>query len=106
MKTEAQNSHNIYNGITKRFEIALLSRLRTGHCSLNQYLYRFHHEESPECSCSSGAIETAEHFLIHCLKYDKERSKLIKNVGIGRMWIEKLLGYPKFIKLTLDYMKE
>jgi len=105
-KTKAQNSHKIYNGITKRFEIALLSRLRTGHCSLNQYLHRFHHEESPECSCGSGAIETVEHFLIHCPKYDKERSKLIKNVGVGGMWIEKLLGYPKFIKLTLDYVKE
>jgi hypothetical protein len=105
-KTKAQNSHKIYNGITKRFEIALLSRLRTGHCSLNQYLHRFHHEESPECSCGSGAIETVEHFLIHCPKYDKERSKLIMNVGVGGIWIEKLLGYPKFIKLTLDYVKE
>ena len=105
-KSEAQNSYKIYNSITKRSEIALLSRLRTGHCSLNQYLHRFHHEDSPECSCGSGAIETVEHFLIHCPKYDKERSKLIKNVGVGGMWIEKLLGYSKFIKFTLEYVKE
>ena len=101
-KSEAQNSYKIYNSITKRSEIAMLSRLRTGHCSLNQYLHRFHHEESPECSCGSGASETVEHFLLHCPKYDKERDKLIKNVGVGGMWIEKLLGYPKFIKFTLD----
>jgi len=44
--------------------------------------------------------------LIHCPKYDKERSKLIKNVGVGGMWIEKLLGNLKFIKFTLDYVKE
>jgi len=104
-KMEAQNSYKIYNGI-KRSEVSQLSRLRTGHCSLNQYLHRFHHEESPECPCSSGAIETVEHFLIHCPKYDKERSKLIKNVGVGGMWIEKLLGNPKFIEFTLDYVKE
>ena len=35
MKSEAQNSYKIYNCITKRSEITLLSRLRTGHCSLN-----------------------------------------------------------------------
>ena len=104
-KIEAQNSHKIYDGI-KRSDVAQLSRLRTGHCSLNQYLHRFHYEESPECSCGSGAIETVEHFLIHCPKYDKERSKLIKNVGVGGMWMEKLLGHPKFIKFTLDYVKE
>ena len=105
-KTEAQNSYKIYNGITNRSDVALLSRLRTGHCSLNEYLHRFHHEDSPECSCGSGAIETVEHFLVHCPKYDKERAKLIKNVGVGGMWIEKLLSYPKFIQFTLDYVKE
>jgi len=36
-------------------------------------------------------------------KYDKERSpKLINNVGVGGMWIEKLLGYLMCIKFTLD----
>jgi hypothetical protein len=44
--------------------------------------------------------------LIHCPKYDKERAKLIKNVGAGGMWIERLLGHPKIIKFTLDYVKE
>ena len=103
---EAQNAYKLYNSINKRSDIAtVLSRLRTGHSSLNQYLHRFHHEDSPECTCGSGALETVEHFLIHCPKYDKERSKLIKNVGVGGMW-RKLLGYPKFIKFTLDYVKE
>src|SRR5271155_1547288 len=32
-----------------------LARLRTGHCSLNQYLHRFGIEESPLCSCGNGA---------------------------------------------------
>ncbi len=41
--------------------------------------------------------------MIHFPKYDKERSKLIKNVGVGGMWTEKLLNYAKFFKFTLDY---
>jgi ribonuclease HI len=106
-ETEAQNAHKLYNIIDKRPDIAMLSRLRTGHCFLNQYLHRFHHEDSPECTCGSGAPETVEHFLIHCPKYDKERAKLIKNVGgAGGMWIERLLGHPKIIKFTLEYVKE
>jgi ribonuclease HI len=106
-ETEAQNAHKLYNIIDKRPDIAMLSRLRTGHCFLNQYLHRFHHEDSPECTCGSGALETVEHFLIHCPKYDKERAKLIKNVGgAGGMWIERLLGHPKIIKFTLEYVKE
>jgi hypothetical protein len=64
-KSEAQNTYKICRSIIKRPEIALLSRLRTGHCALNQYLHRFHHQESPECSCGSGAIETVDHYLIH-----------------------------------------
>ena len=75
---QAQNTYKIYNSITKRYDIATLSRLRTGHCSLNQYLHQFHHEDSPECTCGSGTLKTVEHFLIHCPKYDKERSKLSK----------------------------
>src|SRR5271155_6284529 len=72
MKTEseAQHTYKLYDSIAKRSDIAMLSRLRTGHCSLNQYLHRFHHEDSPECTCGSGAPETVEHFLIHCPKYD------------------------------------
>ena len=102
-KSEAQNSYKIYNSITKWSEIALLSTLHIGHCSLN---HRFHHEDSLECSCGSSAIETVEHFLIYCPKYHKERSKLIKNIGVGGIWLKKLLGYSKFIKFTLEYVKE
>jgi hypothetical protein len=72
----------------------------------NQYLRRFNIEETPLCSCGNGAEETAEHFLIHCPLYDKERAKLMKKVGIGGMWVEKLLGYPKFIPFTLHFVEE
>jgi hypothetical protein len=31
--------------------------------------------------------------------------ELVKKVGIGGMWIEKLLGYPNLVKHTLEYIK-
>jgi hypothetical protein len=58
------------------------------------------------CDCSSGAIETVEHYLLHCPKYERQRAKLMKKAGIGGMWIEKLLGYPEIIRHTLEYVKE
>lgn len=97
----------LYNAITlTRHEAAQLARLRTGHCSLNQYLHRFGHVESPMCECGSGAIENVEHFLIHCPRYDMHRARLVRKVGVGGMWMEKLLGYQSLIPHTLEYVRE
>jgi hypothetical protein len=95
----------LYNGITSRSRISQIARLRTGHCSLNQYLHRFNIEESPLCECGSGSIENVEHYLLICSRYDRQRAQLINKAGIGSMWIEKLLGYPKLIKHTLEYVE-
>ena len=94
----------LYGAIPTRQEAAWIIRLRTGHCSLNQYLHRFNIEDDPKCSCRD-AIETVAHYLLRCGNYDKEREKLRKEVGIGSMRVEKLLGYPKLIKHTLEYIK-
>ena len=101
-----QESKKLYNTITNRTSLAQLARLRTGHCSLNQYLHRFGIEESPLCECGNGAIENVEHYLLHCPRYDRQRSKLRNKVGIGGMRTEKLLSYPEFINFTLRYVKE
>jgi len=50
------------------------------------------------CECDSEVIETVDHYLINCPKYDRQRHKLIKNVGIGGMWVEKLLGDTSRVK--------
>src|SRR5436190_5448207 len=98
-------SVKLYSAITKRAQIPQLARLRTGHCSLNQYLHRFHIEESPLCECGDGAIENVEHYLLICSRYDRERAKLMKQVGFRGMWTEKLLEDPDIIHHTLEYMK-
>ena len=44
----------LYNGILNRSAIAALTRLQTGHCGLNHYLYRFRLAETPYCPCGKG----------------------------------------------------
>ena len=106
-RPRVESSPKLYNSITTHQKIATLARLRTGHCSLNQYLYRIGVEESPRCAqCTNGGIEDVQHFLLQCSKYDRERAELIKNVGIGGMEVEKLLGDPDFITHTLDFVEK
>ena len=90
-----------------RQQVSRLVSMRTGHCSLNDYLHRFHigNSESPLCDCGSGRRETVAHFLLECTRYDQQRAQLAKKVGIGGMWMEKLLGYPKLITHTLEYIE-
>src|SRR5271170_3543600 len=76
-----QPSTHIYNQLgNKRRQIAWIARLRTGHCSLNQYLERFNIIDDANCDCGQGK-ETVKHFLLICSKYEKERDKLRKEVG-------------------------
>ena len=106
-RLRVESGPKLYNSITNRSKMATLARLRTGHCSLNQYLYRIGVEESPRCAqCATGGIEDVEHFLLRCSKYDRERAVLIKKVGIGGMEAEKLLGDPDFIMYALDFVKK
>ena len=92
-----------YNKLTSRRAAATLAQLRTGHCSLNYYLHRFKLVDTPHCSCKHGK-ETVEHYLLECRLYAEQRKKLRKNVGAGRMKIEKLLGSKELAKHTIEFV--
>ena len=93
----------LYSTIPNRRTVATLVRLHTARCSLNHYLHRFKIKDSPYCDCGYGK-ETVEHYLLECRKYNEQRKTLRKEVGPGRMRTEKLLGYPKLIKHTMQYV--
>jgi ribonuclease HI len=105
-KRHTQKGIKLYKAINTRHDVAQLARLRTGHCSLNQYLFRFGHADSPYCDCDNQTIETVQHYLLQCPRYEIQRARLVTKVGIGGMWIEKLLGYPELIEHTLEYVKK
>jgi hypothetical protein len=96
---------SLYNEIANRNVAAIIAQLRTGHCGLNRYLHRFNITNSPHCQCGYGK-ETAERYLLECRKYRDQMKKLRREAGTGKMRMEILLGDPKAIKHTLEYMKE
>ena len=95
----------LYAKITSCHKLTWLSRLRTGHTDLNNYVHRFRLVDDANCGCGNGA-ETVKHYLLTCLNYKQERDKLRKETQIQGMRIENLLGDPNIIHSTLDYIGE
>jgi hypothetical protein len=56
----------------KRREADILAQLRTGMARINSYLHRIGAAESGTCDCGQ-AVETIEHFLFRCTKWDALR---------------------------------
>jgi hypothetical protein len=104
-RPHVESGPKLYNQISGRKQLAVLVRLRTQHCGLNQYLHRFNIRDDPQCPCGEG-IETVEHFLLLCNIYEIDRESLRKEVGAGGMKVEKLLGHPKKIKHTLGFVRD
>jgi hypothetical protein len=72
---------------------------------MHNYLHGFRIKNSSLCLCESGAIETVDHYLTNCPRYDRQRQKLIRDVGVGGIRIENLLGDAKLVNFTLEYVK-
>ena len=89
----------LYGTLQQRKHVVWISRLRTGHCHLNEYLYHFRIIETSECECGAGR-ETVYHFLLNCELYDEERDKLRRKVGAQRMRTSVLLRDSTIIKDT------
>ena len=70
--------YNIHNphGLT------LLTRLRLRFSHLREHKFRHNFADTcdPFCNCRTNAIETTEHYLLHCPNYSVHRTKLIDNL--------------------------
>ena len=94
----------LYSDLPRK-QLANLVRLRTGHCRLNSYLNQLNIIEDPSCDCGRG-IETVKHYLLLCKNYDDARKELKKKVGGRNMRTEILLGDPKVVKDTLEFVEK
>ena len=56
----------------------VMAKLRIGHICLKQHLFRFHLAPDPLCDC--GEIESIEHFILHCSRYELQRNELYASV--------------------------
>src|SRR5579859_715365 len=104
-KRRLKQSSRIYGMLSKRKHIAWIARLRTGHCSLNSYLEQFNIIDDAICRGCGEATETVQHFLLVCEKYERLRDKMRKEVGGGGVKMEKLLGDPRRIKETVEFIE-
>lgn len=102
---QMKQSLGIYKKLSKRKHIAWIARLRTGHCSLNNYLERFNIINDAICIGCGDAKETVHHFLLVCQKHERLRDEMRKKVGVGGMKMEKLLGDPRRIKDTVEFIE-
>jgi len=104
---KAKPPTHIYEKLgNKRKHIPWIARLRTGHCSLNQYLARFNITDDAKCPKCNEANETVKHFLLVCPEYERKRDKLRRKVGIGGMRVDKLLGDARRIEDTIEFIEE
>ena len=46
-----------------------------------------------------------QHFLLVCQKYERLRDRMRKVMGVGDMKIEKLLGDPRRIQDTVEFIE-
>jgi hypothetical protein len=88
-----------------RPECSLLARLRTRHCGLNYYLWRFKKEESAGCNMSGYEMETVKHFLLEGPGYWKGRRIIRNKVRTGNMKMKYLLGDHDGVKEAMRYVK-
>ena len=100
----AKTGPKLYNEVSDRDTVAKIVQLRTGHCGLNHYLHRFGKRHSPYCECGTGK-ETVEHYLLECRRFKQQRKKMIKDIGKGRLNVERLLGQPQMIRHTVEFIK-
>jgi hypothetical protein len=48
--------------------------------------------------------ETVEHYLFKCALYEEERDRMRKEMGIEGMRVSKLLGDPKLVQHTIQFI--
>ena len=70
-----------YFYVGKRLAQVFHCRMRLECSSLNSYLFRKNIVNSPDCAC--GAIETNDHFLLRCPRYDELRIRYITSINVS-----------------------
>ena len=51
-------------------------QMLSGHGCFRAYLYKFKHDESPECPSCVGILKNAEHVFFSCHRFREQRQNL------------------------------
>ncbi|KAI1783628.1 reverse transcriptase (RNA-dependent DNA polymerase)-domain-containing protein [Ganoderma leucocontextum] len=95
------NGSKRYRGLSRQ-QCSILAQLRSSHVPLNSYLARIGAVDSPLClACRTP--ETAEHFLLTCRRFMRERHEPRTAVG-GTLSLRSTLGNGKAWSAVLDFV--
>lgn len=84
-------------------------QLRSGHCSLNEYLKRFNHHSSGKCDvCKSP--ETVSHFLLYCRKFKHHRRQFRQRIRedeikVNPFSLKSLLNTPEVYPKLSEFVQ-
>ncbi|XP_078612824.1 uncharacterized protein LOC144882716 [Branchiostoma floridae x Branchiostoma japonicum] len=86
LNTRSQHMQKIATNMKKKGQTlgrrstqVIINQLVSGHTRLNSYQNWMNPEISPSCT-NCGAVETTNHFLYHCPRYEKERQHMLLEV--------------------------
>ena len=72
-------SRNSFKAVGGRKSTSDWTRLVSGHNRLGENMYKMNLRDSPDCECKEDR-ETAEHVIMCCKKFEKERETLMQNI--------------------------
>ena len=81
----------------------------TGHGCLREYLYKYKHEDSPECPTCHGLEEDARHVFFTCHRFHTQIRKLERTLVTAitlENLVRQMLASEKTWSAATDFAKE
>ena len=100
-----KNVNNVFKikGLNRKDE-RLIHQFRLGKCNLNYYKYLIRKHDTGLCvECQT--IETIEHFLLSCPKYERQRRRMYRALKTQNPNLGQLLGNEEYIGKVVAFLK-
>ncbi|EUC58934.1 hypothetical protein RSOL_284830 [Rhizoctonia solani AG-3 Rhs1AP] len=89
-----------------RYQLAMITQLRTGHYPTRSYLHRFTLAESPRCTHCDTHSETVAHLLTGCRALDDLQRDRDWKMGVASRSITALLTPGEHTKHLIEYLQK
>ena len=86
-----------------------LTQMLTGHGCFREYLYKYKHEDSPECPTCHGLEEDARHVFFTCPRFNTQRRKLERTLVTAitpENLVRQMLASEKAWSAATDFARE
>src|SRR6266568_5517779 len=77
---------------------------RTGHAYTGEFRRQFAPGEPTSCPCNNEILETREHIIIHCPRYEEHRD--ILREAYPTLPLPEILGTPNGIQALCEFLRQ